>query len=247
VRAGGNHNVRELKEGCDMPVPVLKPTAVTNESFAGVTYHIEGELVPVLHLELSGERVYFEHNILLWKDPSVEVTAAVMPGAMKRVLAGMPVFVTEAKGNGRIAFSRDGAGHVFAIHMKQGDAVDVREHQFLAATHQVGYTYARVKGMASMLFGGTGFFIDTFRCAGDAGVLWLHGYGNVFEVQLAAGEVIDVEPGAWLYKSPTVKMDTILQKLSTSIFSSAGNLTWNRFTGPGALGFQSYSVFMATE
>ena len=29
-----------------MPVPQLLTTSVSNESFGGVTYHIEGELVP---------------------------------------------------------------------------------------------------------------------------------------------------------------------------------------------------------
>lgn len=230
-----------------MAVPVLLPTAARDETFGGVTYHIEGELVPVLHLELSTEKVFFEHNILLWKDLNVEIGIMPIPGALKRMLAGMPVFVTEARGPGRIAFSRDGAGHIFALHMKQGQAVDVREHQFLAATHSISYTFARVKGAASMFFGGTGFFIDTFRCQGESGVLWLHGYGNVFEVELAAGESIDVEPGAWLYKSPTVKMETIFQKLATGFFASGGNLFWNRFTGPGMLGFQSMSLYFATE
>ena len=29
----------------------------------------------------------------------------------------MQVFITEAEGPGQIAFSRDGAGHVFGIHI----------------------------------------------------------------------------------------------------------------------------------
>ena len=230
-----------------MNVPVLLPTQARDETFGGVTYHIEGELVPVLHIELSAEKIYFEHNILLWKDLSVEISIMPVPGALKRMLAGMPVFVTQAGGPGRIAFSRDGAGHVLAMHMQRGETLDVREHQFLAATSGIGYSFARVKGAASMFFGGTGFFIDTFKCQSDAGVLWLQGYGNVFEVELAAGEQIDVEPGAWLYKSQSVKMETIFQKLSTGIFASGGNLFWNRFTGPGKLGFQSMSVMLATE
>ena len=56
-----------------MPVPVLKATTAHSETFAGVTYHIDGELVPVLHLELSGMPVYFEHYILLWKDLRVRI------------------------------------------------------------------------------------------------------------------------------------------------------------------------------
>jgi len=48
-----------------MALPVLLPTAALQETFAGVTYHIEGELVPVLHLELNAVPIYFEHHILL--------------------------------------------------------------------------------------------------------------------------------------------------------------------------------------
>jgi len=228
-------------------VPTLLTTQAQDETFGGVTYHVQGELVPVLHVELSALPVYFEHHILLWKDPAVEISIKPLKGAMKRVLSGMPVFITQAKGPGRIAFSRDGAGHVFALHMKQGEAVNVREHQFLAATDSIDYTYSRVKGAANMLFGGTGFFIDTFTCARPEGILWLHGYGNVFTMTLGQGEQIDIEPGGWIYRDPTVQMETIFQKLSTGLFASAGNLFWNRFTGPGRVAIQSMYLNMPTE
>jgi len=96
-----------------MPVPALLPTAAREETFAGLTYHIEGELVPVLHVEVKSANVYFEHHILLWKDPSVEIGIKSMKGAFKRILAGMPIFMTETQGHGGIAFSRDGVGQRF--------------------------------------------------------------------------------------------------------------------------------------
>lgn len=229
-----------------MAVPTIRPTEAMNETYGGVTYHIEGELVPVLHLELGSVPAYFEHHILLWKDPRVEVGLMPLKGAFKRMLAGMPVFMTEAKGPGRIAFSRDGAGHVFAMHLRQGEAIDVREHQFLAATGGVEYTFRRVKGAANMLFSGTGFFIDTFTCHVPEGILWLHGYGNVFEATLQPGEQIDIEPGGWVYKDPGVQMETIFQRFSTGIFASAGQMFWNRFTGPGRIGLQSMYMHLPT-
>src|SRR5580698_10635848 len=154
-----------------MAVPVQLNTNVRDETFGGVTYHIEGELVPALHLELSNTGVYFEHHILLWKDPAVQIAVHPIKGAFKRMLAGMPFLLTGATGPGRIAFSRDGAGHVLALHLKSGMAVDVREHQWLAATDHVSYTFTRVRGAANMLLGGTGFFIDTFSCPGNDGIL----------------------------------------------------------------------------
>ncbi|MGH7732135.1 MAG: AIM24 family protein [Gemmatimonadales bacterium] len=227
-----------------MATPVLLPTSASNETFGGVTYHLEGELVPVLHIELDKVGVYFEHHVLLWKHPAVVIGIKSLAGAFKRILSGMPVFMTEATGRGHIAFSRDGAGHVVPMHLKAGQTLEVREHQFLAATAGIDYAFQRVKGVANLLMGGTGFFIDTFHAARGEGIVWLHGFGNVFELTLAGGESIDVEPGAWVYKDPTVKMETQFQKLSTGLFASAGQLVWNLFTGPGRLGIQSMSLHL---
>ncbi len=229
-----------------MAVPVQLSTEVRNETYGGVTYHIEGELVPVLQIEVGAVPVYFEHHVLLWKDPSLQIGLKSLKGAFKRMLSGMPVFMTETKGAGRIGFSRDGAGHVFPMHLKVGESLDVREHQFLAATNFVEYTFTRVKGAANMLFGGTGFFIDTFSCEQKEGVLWLHGYGNIFEISLRPGEQIDIEPGGWVYKDRSVQMETVLQRLTAGLLASAGQLVMNRFTGPGRVGLQSMYLHMPT-
>lgn len=223
-----------------MAVPVQKTTSIRNETYGGVTYHIEGELVPVLQIEMpAGERIFFEHHILLWKDPRVDIELMHLKGALKRMVAGMPLIMTQTHGPGRIAFSRDGVGHVMAMHLKPGEGLDVREHQWLAATSAVDYSFAWVKGAANILFGGTGLFVDTFQAHADReGIVWLHGYGNVFEVQLEAGEQIDMEPGAWVYKDRTVDMQTVLQKLASGLFGST-QIFWNRFTGPGRVGLQS--------
>lgn len=228
-----------------MGVPTILATSILNEKYAGLIYHIQGELVPVLQIELQQMGVYFEHHVLLWKDPTVNIGVKAMKGAFKRMIAGMPIFMTEAGGPGRIAFSRDGPGHILAIHLQAGQAVDVREHQFLAASSNVDYSFRRVQGVANMLFSGTGFFIDTFSTQHQEGIIWLHGYGNIFEINLAPGEQIDIEPGGWIYKDPTVNMETKIQKISTGFFASAGQLVWNRFTGPGRVALQS--MYMPME
>lgn len=227
-------------------LPTLLPTQAEAETFGGVTYHLDGELVPVLTVDVSRTPVYFEHHILLWKNPKVRVSLRPVRGALKRMIAGMQIFVTEASGPGHIAFSRDGAGHIAPIHLHAGQELDVREHQFLAATANLDYSFTRVKGVANMLFGNSGFFVDRFRANGD-GILWVHGYGNVFEKLLAPGEQMDIEPGGWLYKDPGVRMDTVVDRLSSGLFGAAGQLIVNRFTGPGRVGLQSMYLHMATE
>jgi uncharacterized protein (AIM24 family) len=228
-----------------MAVPVLKPTNVQDEAFAGVTYHIQGELVPVLVTEVGANPVYFEHHILLWKDPGLNIAVKPLKGAFKRAIHGMPIFMVQTQDHGKIGFSRDGAGHVFGIHFRAGETIDVREHQWLAATETLEYTFSRVTGFANVMFSGTGLYIDTFTCIGPEGILWLHGYGNVFEVSLLPGEQIDIEPGGWIYKDRSVKMDTNVQRLSTGLFASAGQMVFNRFTGPGRIGIQSMYVHLA--
>ena len=120
----------------------------------------------------------------------------------------------------------------------------MREHQCLAATGNVEYGFSRVKGVSNMLLGGTGFFIDHFTAQNGEGIVWVHGYGNVFEVTLAAGEQIDIEPGGWIYKERSVQMQTTVQKLTTGLFASAGQIVFNRFTGPGKVALQSMYYHM---
>ena len=105
-----------------MAIPQIHPTTIRNETFGGVTYTLEGDVVPVLHIEISSVPVYFEHHVLLWKHPQVDIGVKAMAGAFKRIMSGMPIFMTQATGRGHIAFSRDGAGHSFAAWKIPGRA-----------------------------------------------------------------------------------------------------------------------------
>jgi uncharacterized protein (AIM24 family) len=228
-------------------LPTLMPTKANAETFGGVTYHIDGELVPALSVDVTNMTVYFEHHILLWKNTTIHIQLKALKGMLKRMIAGMQIFVTEASGQGIIAFSRDGPGHIVPIHLKHGEELHVREHQFLAATGNIDYSFERVRGLATMMFGQSGFFIDKFHGHTGDGVLWLHGYGNVFEKVLGPGEQIDIEPGGWLYKDPTVRMDTVVDRLTSGLFGATVNFVVNRFTGPGRVGIQSMYLHMPSE
>jgi hypothetical protein len=162
--------------------PQLMPTRIVDGQAPGISYRIEGELVPVLHCALDGsQHVYFEHHIVLWKSPAMQIGMRKLDGSFRRVVAGMDVFMTEAKSAGEIAFSRDGSGHIVPVHLAQGQEIVVREHQFLAATGNVAYTFRRLRSVVNMLSGRSGIFVDRFTARAGEGVVWLHGYGNVFE------------------------------------------------------------------
>jgi uncharacterized protein (AIM24 family) len=221
--------------------PQILPTQIQQGTAPGVNYRLEGELVPVLHMALDGQvPVYFEHHVLLWKYPNMQVGLhPLKKGLKRRMFGGMPLLLLEAQSSGEIAFSRDAPGHIAALHLQADESIVVREHQFLAATGRVQYDYARIKGFANMIYGG-GFFVDHFAAADHEGVVWVHGYGNVFEKNLEAGETIDIEPGGWLFRDHSVQMTQEVYGFKTGFLGGGGgNLVYNRFTGPGRVGLQS--------
>jgi uncharacterized protein (AIM24 family) len=214
--------------------------------FSNSTCQVEGELVPVAEIDLSpGDGVIFEHHTMLWKDESLPLAVYPLGGGLKRSLGGMPYVVTQAGGPGRIAFSRDAPGEMVTLVLHPGTELDVREHAFLAASHSVRYSFERIKGLANVVHGGSGMYLDRFVTAGEPGIVLLHGCGNVFERTLGAGEKIMVEPGGYLYKDSSVGMQSVQLNLRTGLFHKGMYVA--EMTGPGRVGIQSMYHHYASE
>ena len=220
---------------------------MTEIHFSSSTCQVEGEIVPVAEIALAaGDAVFFEHHVMLWKDGTVPLTLMPLSGGLKRAFGGMPFLISVASGPGRIAFSRDATGELVVLPLHPGMELDVREHAFLLSSHQIQYSFVRVKGLANILFGGQGMYMDRFITAGSPGLLILHGYGNIFERTLKPGESLLLEPGAFLYKDSSVTMDVEFQKLGTGFFGGT-TMSLARVTGPGRVGIQSMYVHHATD
>ncbi len=243
---GAGLDIRNLvSESGWREVPRIKD--MTQFQFSSSTCQVEGEIVPVAEINLGGgDSIFFEHHIMLWKDDNVPLSLLQLSGGIKRAFAGMPFLISVATGPGRIAFSRDATGELVVLPLHPGMELDVREHAFLLASHQINYSFLRVKGLTNILFGGQGMFMDRFVTTNTPGLLILHGYGNVFERKLKAGESIMVEPGAFLYKDSSVTMQVEFQKLGAGFFGGT-NMSLARMTGPGRVGIQSMYVHHHTE
>ncbi len=215
---------------------------MTEFRFSNSTCQVEGEIVPVAELSLApGDAVYFEHHVMLWKEEAVPV--AEMPnvqGGLSRMFGGMPFVVTVAQGPGRIAFSRDATGEVVVLPLHPSMELDVRGHAFLVASHSISYSFVQIKGLANVLHGGEGMYMDRFVTGDQPGILLLHGYGNVFERTLADGEKILVEPGGFLYKDSSVAMNVAQQNIKTGLLRHGMYLA--EMVGPGRVGIQSMYV-----
>ncbi|GAA2393857.1 AIM24 family protein [Dactylosporangium salmoneum] len=214
---------------------------MTEFRFANSVAQVEGELVPVIDMALApGDAVYFEHHVLLWKDEQTPVVAMPTQGGMRRVFGGMPFVLTLAHGPGRVAFSRDSPGELVVLPMAPGVHLDVRGHAFVLASHTIGYDFIRIQGLANVLHGGNGMYLDRFVTHSHPGLLVLHGYGNVFERWLRPGEKIMVEPGGFLYKDASVNMQAVQMPVKTGLLRRGMYLA--EMTGPGRVGIQSMYV-----
>ena len=162
--------------------PAILPTQITQGTAPGLNYRLEGELVPVLHMALDGQ----VPDLLRAPRAAVEVPEMqiglhpLKKGLKRRVFGGMPLLLLEAQSAGEIAFSRDAPGHIAAMHLQPGEGIVVREHQFLAATATSSTTTAASRASPTCSTAAASSSIEFF--AGDhEGVVWVHGYGNVFE------------------------------------------------------------------
>lgn len=218
--------------------------------FGNSSCQIEGVYVPVADMNLAaGERVYFTHHVLLWKEPRVNITTMSLAGAWKRMFAGMPLIMMQAEGPGHIAFSKDDPGELIPVPLQAGEEVDVREHLFLAATGNVEYNWFQTgiwfttkKGDESETHYPLGGFMDRFSAPQTPGLLMLHAAGNVFVRQLAPGQTILVKPTALVFKDPAVQMHLHFEQPGTVFrgWGSWGNrYIWLRLIGPGRVAVQS--------
>ena len=103
---------------------------------------IEGSGVPVADWKLAeGDGLYFTHDVVLWQEPSIELSAMPLARAWSRMRAGLPLVMLQAKGSGHIAFSHDTPGELIAVPLAPGATVDVQEGHLLVATESVRYDW----------------------------------------------------------------------------------------------------------
>ena len=207
------------------------------------TCQIEGTYVPVADFDLApADTVYFNHGAMLWRDTRVVIETMPISGWLRRVFARLPLVLPQARGPGRVAFSRDKPGEMIALPLHAGHGVDVREGLFLAATGQVSYDWV-TSGVWYRTEEGLHFpvgrFLDRFTAVGAPGLLLLHGEGNVFVRRLDGRQTILVKPPALVYKDATVQMGVYIEHPRGYNQVWSRRYVWLRLWGAGRVAIQS--------
>jgi uncharacterized protein (AIM24 family) len=203
---------------------------------------VEGTYLPVADFNLaSGDRVYFRHQVLLWKDAGVELTRLPLAGAWRRFFAGLPVIMAQATGPGHVAVSPDAPGELIAIPLDAGRQVEVREGTFLVATGQIHYDWfpSDVWYQANGTHYPLGSFMDRFTAVAGHGLLLLHGTGNVFVRQLDGRQTLLVKPPSLVYKEPGVRLSLYIEHPRGFNNYWSRRYVWLKVSGTGRVAIQS--------
>ena len=239
---GAPEDVRAVQTGSGwFRLPPIKDMA--RLQFDRSSCQIEGKYVPVADMNLdASDSVYFTHHVLLWKDPGVRIEPMPLTGGWKRVLAGLPLIMTQAFGPGHIAFSQDDPGEILALPLERGHSIDVREHVFLVATGNVKYQWLqtgvwyRTEGEFQYP---AGQYLDRFTASDQHGFVLIHGAGNCFVRQLEANQSILLKPTALLYKDPAVSMRIYIEHPNGYNNVWSRRYIWLQLFGPGRVAIQS--------
>ncbi|THB65313.1 MAG: TIGR00266 family protein, partial [Desulfovibrio sp.] len=222
-----------------------------------IDYKVFGTEMQFVEVELDpGESAVAEAGSMMYKDPSIAMSAVFgdgsakaeqggfmskLVGAGKRLLTGeglfMTVFTHEGQGKAHVSFGAPYPGNIIPITLaNRGNMLVCQKDCFLAAAKGVEIGIFFQKKILTGLFGGEGFIMQ--KLEGD-GQVFLHAGGTIVERDLNPGEVIHVDTGCVVAFEKTVDMDVkSVGGIKTSLFAGEG-LFFAQLTGPGKIWLQS--------
>ena len=160
----------------------------------------------------DGDGVFFEHHVMLWKDEQTPLGGAQhrrWRQAQPRRDAVRGVYRAGTGPGPRSPGTRSRASW-WCCPLHPGMELDVRERAFLVASHSITYSFVRIKGLANVLHGGGGMYMDRFVTEGAPGDVdparkqqRLRAFARGWREDSA------LSPAATCYKDSSVQMNSV--------------------------------------
>src|SRR5687768_990279 len=200
-----------------------------------------------------GEAVVAESGAMMYMQEGIRMAATLDPnsrggglfdkliGAGKRVLSGDSFFVTTFANEGArrqdVAFASPYPGKIQPIDLAEmGGTLIAQKDSFLCGARGVDVSIAFSRRIGAGFFGGEGFILQ--KLTGD-GLVFLHASGTLHPMDLARGEVLNVDTGCLVAFQPTVEYDIqMVPGVKTALFGGEG-LFFVKLTGPGRVILQT--------
>ena len=206
-------------------------------------YEISGTLLQSVDVYLSqGESVYTESGGMAWMRGSIEMKTGTKGGLMAglgRKLAGESLFMTTytcRSGEGLVVFTPEAPGRVLDFQLDAGQSLICQKDAFMCAEASAKLEMHFRKKIGAGLFGGEGFILQKIT---GPGTVFLEIPGEVREYTLAAGEMMQIDPGHIALFEPTVNYDIARVKGMANVFFSGEGLFLAKLTGPGRIWLQT--------
>lgn len=208
-------------------------------------YSIVGDNLQMVTISLeNGERICAEAGAMVNMSGNIRMHTNMkggLLGGLKRVVTGESLFLTEFTpegGNGFVSFAGNVPGKIIPVTLN-GNEFIAQKDAFLCSEEGVHLEVAFTKRIRSGVFGGEGFILQRLGGEGNA---FLHCAGDVFEMNLAPGEVVKVETGLVVGFESTVSYDIAFAGgVKTVLFGGEG-LFLTTLQGPGKVIMQSLDI-----
>jgi uncharacterized protein (TIGR00266 family) len=206
-------------------------------------YNILGTVMQSVDVELTrGESMYTESGGMAWMAGDIEMHTDTRGGLLKglaRSLAGESLFMTTytCRGErGLVTFTPEAPGKVMAFELAAGQSLICQKDAFMAAQTSVTLEIHFRKRLGAGLFGGEGFILEKLT---GPGLVFVELDGEIREYDLAANQMLKVDPGHLAMYEPTVDYDiTMVSGVTNMLFSGEG-LFLATLRGPGKVWLQT--------
>lgn len=206
-------------------------------------YRIEGTNMPNLEIELAqGESIYTESGGMAWIRGSVDMQTNTRGGLMKGIMrsfAGESLFLTtyqSQQDGARIAFTPETMGEIITLDLAAGEERICQKDAFMVAEDSVELAIHFKKRLGAGFFGGEGFILQKLT---GPGLAWVEISGEVREINLQAGETIQVDPGHVAMYDPSIDYDIRRIKGVRNMLFGGEGIFLAHLTGPGRVWLQT--------
>ncbi len=222
-----------------------------------IDYKIFGEDMQYVEIELDpGESAVAEAGSMMFKDTQVDLQTVFgdgshkasggffdkLVGAGKRLITGESLFTTVfthsgPTGKAKVGFAAPYPGTIIPLTLSNYNGrIICQKDSFLCAAKGVQIGIHFQKKILTGLFGGEGFIMQ--KLEGD-GLVFIHAGGTIREMELQAGQSIQVDTGCLVALTSTVNFDVQRAgNIKSMIFGGEG-LFLAHLTGPGHVWLQS--------
>jgi uncharacterized protein (TIGR00266 family) len=206
-------------------------------------YKIEGDVMQILTLELDqGDEVFSESGAMAWMSANMEMESYMRGGlgaGLGRMFTGESLFLVKfnsASGKGIVSFAPSFPGKILPLEIAPGKEMICQKDSFLAAQESVNLETVFRKKLGVGLFGGEGFLLQKLT---GSGMAFAEIDGEVFEMQLKAGDKLKVDTGSIAMFEPSIKYEVEMVKGVKNMLFGGEGLFLATLEGPGKVWLQS--------